>query len=282
MKIIRRPQELQKLMLELKRRNKTIGFVPTMGALHAGHMSLIQAARKENSILVVSIFVNPSQFSPNEDLNRYPRPLKQDLALCRGCGVDFIFLPSPEDMYPEGFTTYVTVEGLSGLLCGRSRRNHFRGVATIVAKLFNIVCPSSAYFGQKDAQQAAIIKRMIKDLNMPVKLKVLPIIRGSGGLALSSRNIYLNQAEKEDALVLSQALRLAEQAVKKGQRTAGTIVNSVKKFIQKKRTVTLDYAALVDPDDLLPVKTIRRDSLLALAARIHRTRLIDNTVLKLK
>jgi pantoate--beta-alanine ligase len=279
MKVFRRPQKLQKMLLELKRKDKTIGFVPTMGALHAGHVSLIQAARKENSILVVSIFVNPSQFSPNEDLNRYPRPLKQDLALCRGNGVDFIFLPSPDDMYPEGFTTYITVEGLSGLLCGKSRRNHFRGVATVVAKLFNIVCPSSAYFGQKDAQQAAIIKRMIKDLNMPVKLKVLPIIRESGGLALSSRNIYLNQAEKEDALVLSQSLRLAKQAVKKGQKNAGAIVNNVKKLIQKKKTVSLDYVALVDPENLLPVKTATAGSLLALAARIKRVRLIDNALL---
>ncbi|MFA5118047.1 MAG: pantoate--beta-alanine ligase [Candidatus Omnitrophota bacterium] len=282
MKIVRRPQTLQKILFELKRKNKPIGFVPTMGALHAGHLSLMQAARKENSILVVSIFVNPSQFGPHEDLKRYPRPLKRDLALCRASGVDFVFLPSPDDIYPKGFSTYVTVEGLSGLLCGKSRQNHFRGVSTIVAKLFNIVCPTSAYFGQKDAQQAAIIKRMIIDLNIPVKLKVLPIVRETGGLALSSRNIYLNHAEREDALVLSQSLDMAKQAVQKGQKNSSYIVNRVKKFIQNKGTVRIDYAEVVDPEDLLPVKNITHPSLLAVAATIGKTRLIDNTVLKPK
>jgi pantoate--beta-alanine ligase len=280
MKIIRRPQTLQKILLELKRKNKPVGFVPTMGALHAGHLSLMRAARKENSILVVSIFVNPSQFAPREDLLRYPRPLKQDLALCRACGADFVFLPSPDDIYPEGFSTYVTVEGLSCLLCGESRKNHFRGVATVVAKLFNIVCPTNAYFGQKDAQQAAIIKRMIIDLNIPVKLKVLPIVREAGGLALSSRNKYLNRAERKDALVLSESLDMARLAVKKGQKNASYIVNRVKKFIQNKGTVRIDYVAVVDPENLLPVKNITHPSLLAVAATVGRTRLIDNTVLK--
>ncbi|MFA6217223.1 MAG: pantoate--beta-alanine ligase [Candidatus Omnitrophota bacterium] len=282
MKIIHSPQGLHQMLVALKRKNKSIGFVPTMGALHAGHLSLIQAARKENSILVVSIFVNPTQFNPREDLHSYPRLLKHDTALCRSSGVDFIFLPSVADMYPEGFTTFVTVEGLSGVLCGRSRPHHFRGVATIVTKLFNIVCPDIAYFGQKDAQQVAIIKRMVKDLNIPVKLKVLSIVRGDGGLALSSRNIYLNDSEKKDALVLNQALSLAKRAVKKGQKNAQKIITLVKNFIQQKNSAVIDYAAVVDPEDLTPLKTISQDCLLALAVRINKKRLIDNMVLKSK
>lgn len=280
MKIIGSPMQMQAVSRDIRRKGESIGFIPTMGALHDGHLSLIRKARSENNTVVVSIFVNPTQFSPKEDLKRYPRVIKKDSLLCEKEGVDFIFYPLVKQMYPEGYCSYVTVEGLSGLLCGKSRPGHFRGVATIVAKLFNIVCPDNAYFGQKDAQQAVIIKRMVDDLNIPVKIKVLPIVRQKNGLALSSRNIYLNDNEKEDALVLFQSLNLARSLIKSGVVDAGKIINIMKQFILKKKTAKIDYVSIVNLNDLQPVKQAAGNCLIALAVYIGKTRLIDNVIIK--
>lgn len=279
MKVIKNAITLQKICLRLRRQGFKIGFVPTMGALHEGHLSLIRQARKENDYLIVSIFVNPTQFGPKEDFKRYPRPIKKDLALCRKEGVDFVFLPKTEDIYPKGYTTYVTVEGLSSLLCGRFRPGHFRGVATIVTKLFNIVQPTISYFGQKDYQQAIIIKRMVSDLNIPVKIKIMPIIREKDGLALSSRNIYLNAQERKDALILSKALSLAKLLIKSGNRVPTRIIQKMRQLIEEKKTAKIDYIEIVDSQTLKPLKKISGKCLIALAVWIGKTRLIDNAII---
>jgi pantoate--beta-alanine ligase len=280
MRIIRAPEKISRVLKKIKLEKKSVGFVPTMGALHAGHLSLILQARKENDFVVVSIFVNPAQFGPREDYRQYPRPIKKDIAFLRRAGVDFIFNPQAKDMYPEGSATYVSVEGLSRLLCGRIRPGHFRGVATVVAKLFNIIGPDTAYFGQKDAQQAIIIKRMAGDLNMPVKIKVMPIVRERDGLALSSRNVYLDKQERKDALVLSQALNLAKNLIKGGAEDSDKIVREMKKLIRRKKIARIDYAAVVDLKSLKPLKKISDHCLIALAVWIGKTRLIDNICLK--
>jgi len=261
-------------------KGKTVGFVPTMGYLHEGHLSLIKKARRENDFVVVSIFVNPIQFGPKEDFKRYPRDLKRDMKLAESCGTDVIFYPDAKDMYPKGFKTYVNVEQLSDKLCGRFRPGHFKGVATVVTKLFNIVCPDIAYFGQKDAQQAIIIKRMVKDLNIPVKIKVLPIVREKDGLAMSSRNTYLNEKERKDALVLYQALNLAKDLIKSGITDSGKIIDRLRRFIKKKKNAKIDYISVVDTDNLNPVKKVSKKCLIALAVWIGRTRLIDNIIVK--
>jgi len=275
-KIIKTPETLSRYLKKLKSRGNSIGFIPTMGALHEGHLSLIRAARQENKITVVSIFVNPAQFSPKEDLKKYPRPLNKDLTFCRKEKVDYVFLPRAKDMYPEGFSTYTCVEGLSERLCGRARPGHFRGVATIVLKFFNIIRPDTAYFGQKDAQQAIIIRRMVKDLNVPVKIKVMPTVRGEGGLALSSRNIYMSALEMQDSLVLFKALNLAKVLINGGLRNASRIISRMKELINRKQHAKIDFVAIVDARDLKPLKTISGDYLIALAVRIGKTRLIDN------
>ncbi|TAM39979.1 pantoate--beta-alanine ligase [bacterium] len=280
MKVFRSPEKLSIAINRIKQNKKRVGFVPTMGALHAGHLSLIKQAVKENNTVVVSIFVNPAQFGPQEDLKKYPRLLKMDLALCRQAGVDFIFLPENKIMYPRGYSTFVNVEGLSEVLCGSSRPGHFRGVATVVAKLFNIVRPDVLYLGQKDAQQAVIIARMIKDLNFPVKVKVLPTVRGNDGVALSSRNAYLSDKEREDAVVLSKALLLAQSLIDNGQRHADRIINRMKELISKKRSARIDYAAVVDLENLMPLKKIKPGCLIALAVKIGKTRLIDNIIIR--
>ncbi|MDD2703145.1 MAG: pantoate--beta-alanine ligase [Candidatus Omnitrophica bacterium] len=278
MKIVKRPDIMQRIAGRLKRRGKSIGFVPTMGALHEGHLSLIRRARRANDILVVSIFVNPLQFGPSEDLKRYPRPFEKDKKLCRKEGVDFIFYPGAESLYPRDFKTRIAVNDLEDVLCGKSRPGHFRGVATVVAKLFNIVQPDTAYFGQKDAQQAVIIRRMARDLNMPLNIAVMPVVREKDGLAMSSRNVYLDADERRDAAVLPQALKLAEGLVKKNVRDSAKIVSKMKELIQQRKTASVDYISVVDPDGLLPVRRINPCSraLIALAVRIGRTRLIDN------
>ncbi|MDD2679848.1 MAG: pantoate--beta-alanine ligase [Candidatus Omnitrophica bacterium] len=276
MKVIKSAASLFKYLKKLKARGKSVGFVPTMGALHAGHLSLIRQARKENNIVAVSIFVNPAQFGPQEDFKNYPRPLPKDLALCRKEKVDFVFLPRPEDMYAEGFSTYISVEGLSETLCGKSRPGHFRGVATIVAKLLNIVQPDVIYLGQKDAQQAVIIKRMVRDLNIPVKVKIMPTLREINGLALSSRNAYLDKKERQDALVLSKALALAKILIQSGARDTARIIGSMRRLISKKKNAKIDYIAIVDTENLKPVKKISGNYLIALAVKIGKTRLIDN------
>jgi pantoate--beta-alanine ligase len=257
---------------------KTIGLVPTMGALHAGHASLIRAARAETGFVVVSIFVNPTQFGPNEDLSRYPRTFDADRELCQAEGADLIFLPSPAEMYPPNYHTFVEVTGLQDGLCGTSRPGHFRGVATVVLKLFNIVTPDLAYFGQKDAQQARIIEQMTADLNLPLRIRTCPIVREPDGLALSSRNRYLNPTDRRHAVVLYQALREAEQAIAAGERSAETIRQLLTQRVQATPGAQLDYAALVEAQSLQPVTTLQGKTLIALAVKFGSTRLIDNIV----
>jgi len=254
-----------KLSKGLRLKGKIIGLVSTMGALHAGHLSLIRSCRRENDFVIVSIFVNPAQFGPKEDLKKYPRNLKRDALLCRKVGVDAIFYPEAKSMYPDNYRTYVFIEGLSSVLCGRSRPGHFRGVATVVTKLFNIVGPDIAYFGQKDAQQSIIIKRMVEDLDMPVKIKVMPIVCEKDGLALSSRNIYLNRKERQDATVLSLSLNLARDLIKRGVKDSNVIINNMRQLIRKKKTARIDYVSIIDTDNLKPIKKVHGNCLIALA-----------------
>jgi pantoate--beta-alanine ligase len=280
MRIIRSIPKMQQFSLRERRKAKTIGFVPTMGALHEGHLSLIRRARKENDTVVVSIFVNPAQFGPKEDFKKYPRSLSRDVRLCRSCGADIIFYPQAKAVYPYGYLTYITVQGLSGRLCGRTRPGHFKGVATIVAKLFNIVQPDNAYFGQKDAQQGIIIKKMAADLNMSVKIKVMPTVREKEGLALSSRNAYLSKQERKEALVISGALKAARVLIKKGIKNSARIIARIKEVIRGAKSAKVDYIAVVNPENLEPLECIRANCLIALAVRIGRTRLIDNIVIR--
>ena len=282
MRVIRSCRQMLVYSRRMRQRKKRIGFVPTMGYLHDGHLSLIRAARRDTDIVVMSIFVNPIQFGPKEDLKRYPRDLKRDIKLAKLSGVDIIFYPTDKSMYPSDFRTYVEVSKLSSLLCGKSRPGHFRGVTTVVTKLFNIVEPDIVYFGQKDAQQAIIIKRMIRDLNMPLKIKILPIIRERDGLAMSSRNSYLNQSERVDALVLNQALKLAKSLIKRGERESGYLIKKMKTLINKKRCAKIDYVQIVDLKNLTPVRKIRGKVLIAVAIWIGRTRLIDNLIMDRK
>lgn len=256
----------------------TVSLVPTMGALHAGHLSLLAPAREADR-LVVSIFVNPTQFGPNEDLQRYPRPLEKDLSLLRERGVDAVFLPSLSEIYPEGYRTFVTVDELSSRLCGASRPGHFRGVATVVLKLFNIVRPHRAVFGQKDAQQTIILRRMVHDLNLDVELVVQPIVRESDGLALSSRNQYLNVEERKAATVLFRSLESANRALLQGQSRADVLLRGVRDLIESEPLARLDYAELVSTDDLSPLAEVTNHALLVLAVFIGKTRLIDNILL---
>ena len=256
----------------------TVSLVPTMGALHAGHLSLLVPAREADRV-VVSIFVNPTQFGPHEDLQRYPRPLEQDLSLLKERGVDAVFLPSASEIYPEGYRTFVTVDDLSSRLCGVSRPGHFRGVATVVLKLFNIVRPHRAVFGQKDAQQTIILRRMVRDLNLDVELIVQPIVREPDGLALSSRNQYLNPEERKAATVLFRSLEFARQASLRGQSRTDVLLRGVRDLIESEPLARLDYAELVSADDLSPLDEVTNHALLALAVFIGKTRLIDNTFL---
>lgn len=282
MQIIRKIRSLRKKISELKIEGKTIGFVPTMGALHEGHFSLIRQARKVNDSVAVSIFVNPLQFGQKEDFKKYPRNLKQDASLCRREKVDIIFYPDTKEFYPADYKTYVQVESLSGVLCGKFRPGHFKGVTTVVLKLFNLIEPDIAYFGQKDAQQAVIIRRMAKDLNLEVKIKVMPTVRETDGLAMSSRNVYLSEEERKDALVLYQSLNSAKELIKKGVRDADKIIDSMKKFIRQKKRARVDYVSIVDLDNLEPIKQISGICLIAAAVWIGKTRLIDNIIMNPK
>ncbi|OQB09389.1 MAG: Pantothenate synthetase [Candidatus Omnitrophica bacterium ADurb.Bin205] len=280
MRLIKSPSLINKELKKRRIKGQGIGFVPTMGALHEGHLSLIRQARRDNDIVVVSIFVNPKQFGPKEDLKKYPRPLSKDLKLCRKEGVDFVFFPKNEDIYPGGFSTYVNVEGLDKFLCAKSRPGHFRGVTTIVAKLLNIIAPDVLYLGQKDIQQAVILQRMVKDLNIPVKVKVMPIVRSKDGLALSSRNAYLNHKERRDALVLSQALKLAVFFINNGASDAKRIILRMRQLIEKRQSVRIDYVEIVDPVTLKPLKKVAGSFLIVLAVWVGKTRLIDNFLRK--
>lgn len=280
MKIVNTIARMSTLIKMLKKEGKTIGFVPTMGYLHDGHLGLVKAAKKHTDVVVMSVFVNPAQFGPDEDFDRYPRDQKRDETMSAQAGVDVIFCPTVKDMYSEGYSTYVTVEGMSRVMCGASRPEHFRGVATVVAKLFGIVRPDIAYFGQKDAQQAAIIKKMAADLNMDIDIKVMPIVRENDGLAMSSRNIYLSESERRDAAVLYEALRKAEALVSAGERRVSVIKGEMRKMIEEKTAAKIDYIAIVNPADLKEPETITKDALVALAVSFGKTRLIDNAIVK--
>ncbi len=282
MKIIRSPRQMQRLVQTLRKKGLSIGFVPTMGALHAGHGRLIKEAARDNDRVVVSIFVNPLQFGRNEDYGRYPRDLKEDSSFCKRMKVDYIFAPAVQALYPLGFRTSVNVEGLSEVLCGFFRPGHFRGVTTVVAKLLNIVPADTVYLGQKDAQQAVIIQRMVRDLDFPIKVRIVPIVREPDGLALSSRNAYLSPLERRDALVLSQSLKKARELVKDGVRDPMRIKHVVERMLQSASTASVEYVALVDHRTLEPVSRIASGTLLALAVRVGKTRLIDNAVLALR
>ncbi|MBL7196630.1 MAG: pantoate--beta-alanine ligase [Candidatus Omnitrophica bacterium] len=279
MKTVTNSAFLQKEVAGLKRSGKTIGFVSTMGYLHEGHLSLIRKARQDCKVVVVSIFVNPLQFGPREDLRKYPRDLNRDIALCKRY-TDILFFPNAKAMYPEDFLTSVEVRDLSNILCGASRPGHFKGVTTVVNKLFNIVLPDIAYFGQKDAQQAVIIKKMVKDLNMPIEIKVLPIVREYDGLAMSSRNAYLTSQERKDAIVLYKSLILARKLVKKGSINCKNIISKIRKLILKAKTAKIDYINIVNPKTLSPLKIIKKEALILLAVFIGKTRLIDNMIIR--
>lgn len=257
----------------------TVGLVPTMGALHAGHASLIRAARAGTEFVVVSIFVNPTQFGPKEDLAQYPRPFEQDVALCGAEGVQLVFAPDPALIYPQGFRTLVEVTGLQNPLCGAARPGHFRGVATVVLKLFNIVQPDLAYFGQKDAQQARLIQQMTTDLNLPLRVVVCPTVREPDGLALSSRNRYLDADQRRHATVLYAALQAVRHKVLAGERSTPALVEGMRAAILATPGAAVDYAAIVDADSLQPVERLDRRVLAALAVYFGKTRLIDNLVL---
>jgi len=280
MRIIRDIKNMQRISRDLRQQDKSIGFVPTMGALHVGHLSLVRQARKENDSVIVSIFVNPTQFGPKEDFRRYPRNLKVDAYLCKKEGVDIIFYPDICQIYPQGYKTYVLVENLSDFMCGKTRPGHFKGVATIVTKLFNIIQPDIAYFGQKDAQQAIIIQRMVRDLNMPNKIRVMPIIRESDGLAMSSRNSYLNVRERGDATVLYEALEKAKIMIREGIINSAKIILAMRNIIKKRKTAQIQYIEVVDLKELRPVKKVQGKVLVALAVKIGKTRLVDNIIAK--
>ncbi|MBL7068949.1 MAG: pantoate--beta-alanine ligase [Candidatus Omnitrophica bacterium] len=278
MRIFKEIKEAQGYIKKEKEKGRSVGFVPTMGYLHEGHLSLIREARKRNDLVVVSIFVNPAQFGPKEDYKRYPRDLKRDERLARASGADIIFYPSVRGIYPDGYQTYVEVTDITERLCGKSRPGHFKGVATIVTKLFNIVQPDIAYFGQKDAQQAIVIKRMAGDLNMDLKIRVMPIVREPDGLAMSSRNRYLSDRERSDAPVLYDSLNLARRLIKSGCRDTNRIKNDMKRLIKSKKGARIDYISISDLRNLRELKRIKKEALIALAVRIGKRRLIDNMI----
>jgi pantoate--beta-alanine ligase len=263
-----------------RRGGQRLALVPTMGALHEGHLSLVRIAKSQSGFVVVSIFVNPLQFGPNEDLAKYPRSFEHDRALLEQEGVDLIFAPSVAEMYLATAVTYVNVEGLSERLDGKSRPGHFRGVTTVVCKLFHIVEPDIAIFGQKDAAQVAIIRRMVRDLNMPIEIVVGPIMREPDGLAMSSRNAYLDPQQRKQALILSRALSRMEETFRSGERSAAKLIAEGREILAGEPSVRLDYLSVVDPESLEPVAEISRGALFAVAAYVSTTRLIDNVVVK--
>lgn len=276
MKIITSPLDMQKTALALRQAGKRIGLVPTMGFLHEGHLSLIKLARRQADVVILSIFVNPTQFGPNEDFSRYPRNFERDRTLCEAAGVDIIFNPAPEAMYPAGCSVYVEENVLSKGLCGTTRPGHFCGVLTVVAKLFNLTLPDMAVFGQKDAQQARLIQQMARDLNFPVTIVLAPIIRESDGLAKSSRNMYLSPEERREALGLQQALKTARRLYREGERDAHRIITAMQTGIEQIASARVDYIAIMDRDTLQRVQRIEAPILVALAVHIGKTRLIDN------
>jgi pantoate--beta-alanine ligase len=278
--VVRTVAEMKSLARGWRREGRRIGFVPTMGYLHEGHLSLVRESKRRTDVTVVSIFVNPTQFGPNEDFQKYPRDLGQDSAFLRAAGVDALFYPDAAEIYPPGYRTFVEVEGLQDRLCGRSRPGHFRGVATVVLKLFGIVAPDLAFFGAKDAQQVLIIRRMAVDLDLDVEVVTCPLVREPDGLALSSRNAYLGPEERKAALVLSASLRWAEKAVEAGERDARRLVAGIRRIIEAEPRVRIDYVEAVDPESLESVAEVRGEVLVAWAAFVGATRLIDNVRLR--
>ena len=271
--------EAQSACAQLRGEGRILGLVPTMGALHEGHLSLVRAAKAECDIAAVSIFVNPTQFGPNEDFSKYPRTFEQDCALLEREGVDLIFAPTVDDMYPAGASTFVLVEGVSDRLDGASRPGHFRGVTTVVSKLFHIVCPHKAFFGQKDAAQVAVLRKMVRDLNCPLQLVVCPIVREPDGLAMSSRNRYLSEKERQQALVLQRALGEVDKRAAAGEKKSSTLIEAARRVFASEPDVRIDYVAIVDPDTLVDISDVRGGALVAVAAFVGTTRLIDNLVI---
>ena len=278
MKIVGTVKEVREQVKEWKKQGLSVGFVPTMGYLHEGHKSLMDAARKGNDKVVVSIFVNPMQFGPTEDLATYPRDLDHDAALCESAGVDLIFHPEAEEMYEKDFCSFVDMTGLTEGLCGKTRPIHFRGVCTVVNKLFNIVTPDHAYFGQKDGQQLAVIKRMVRDLNMDIEIVGCPIVREEDGLAKSSRNTYLSPEERKAALILSKTVALGKELAKT-EKDANKVVEAMKKNIETEPLAKIDYVEAVDALSTAPVEKLEGTCMLAMAVYIGKTRLIDNTLI---
>jgi pantoate--beta-alanine ligase len=282
MRVIRKIKSMQKIADDLRKKGKKIAFVPTMGYLHEGHLSLVRIAKKWGDVVVVSIFVNPTQFGPSEDYNSYPRDEKRDLSLLKKEKVDFVFIPSVEEMYPENYQTYVEVVEMSKYLCGRSRPGHFRGVCTVVTKLFNIVKPHYAVFGEKDYQQLKIIERMTADLNMDVKIIPGPTVRERDGLAMSSRNVYLSEEERKSALSLSKALNEVKKMVEGGERDCEVLIRKAREIIEREPHTRIDYVEIVDPVRLEPIKRIEDKAVIALAVFVGKARLIDNMKLEVK
>ena len=282
MEVIKRTAEMQEISLRLKREGRIIGLVPTMGYLHDGHLSLIKKARRENDIVIMSNFVNPLQFGPKEDFATYPRDLDRDNKSAESVGVDYVFAPTTEEMYPQGYDTYVEVKGpITEKMCGKSRPGHFKGVTTVVLKLFLITQPDRAYFGQKDAQQAIVIRKMVTDLNVPVKIITCPIIREEDGLALSSRNTYLSSEERLQALALPRALSAGRDMIMKGETDPQKVRLHIKQILESSPGIRVDYVEVVDGDDLSDLSVIKGKVLLAAAVYVGKTRLIDNIDLML-
>ncbi len=280
MRLVEKISDLKAIIRSNKKMGKTIGFVPTMGYLHEGHLSLVKTSVHDNDFTVMCIFVNPTQFGPNEDFEKYPRDMERDLRLAESAGVDVVFSPSVAEMYPESYKTYVEVEDITKVLCGLSRPVHFKGVTTVVNKLFNIVEPDKAYFGQKDAQQVIVIKKMVRDLNMNLEIITCPIVRESDGLAMSSRNVYLNKEERAEAVVLSKSLFEAKEMINKGEKSAEKIVEFIRGRIMLQKLADIDYVEVVSADSLERLDNLEGSILIALAVRFGKTRLIDNVILE--
>ncbi|GAB6106322.1 pantoate--beta-alanine ligase [Fusibacter bizertensis] len=277
MKTVKSILELKEIVAKQKTNGKKIGFVPTMGYLHEGHLSLMRASKNKTDFTIVSIFVNPTQFGPKEDLATYPRDLKRDQALCESVGVDLIFAPEVSEMYPEGYSTYVDCEGnITKQLCGATRPTHFKGVTSVVSKLFNIVQPNFAFFGQKDAQQVAIIEKMVRELNFPIEIVPCPIVREADGLAMSSRNTYLSEDARKEALVLHKALLEAKTLIENGETDTKVLINEMTNTIKSSKLAVIDYVQVVDTQSLESIATLEDEFLIALAVKFGNTRLIDN------
>ena len=282
MRVLGKISELRAALAAQRKAGRTVGLVPTMGFLHEGHISLVEASRRDNDITVLSIFVNLTQFGVNEDFDKYPKDIEGDSRKAEEAGTDIIFAPTAAEMYPQDYSTYVDMDGITDRMCGRSRPGHFKGVATVVTKLFNIVQPDKAYFGQKDAQQAAVIRKMVRELNMNVDIAVCPIVREKDGLAMSSRNVYLNSEERKAALVLSKSLFKAEGLINEGERDARKIRAFIEKEIGSETLADIDYVTVVDADTLDEIKLLKGSILAAVAVRFGKTRLIDNIVMEVR